>query len=68
MKIEWQPLYEYCNPQGGVIGACFRKGGGGRIFNKKHKPYMHIDDTYPHKCASSMPKWAARQFERIDKC
>ena len=59
VREKWQPLYEYCNPDGGIIGACFRHRGGGRVFNTKHNPSRHIDDTYPRKPSIHMPKWAA---------
>jgi len=65
VREKWRPLYEYCNPNGGIVGACFRYMGGGRIFNDKHKNHMHIDDTYNFKPSIHMPKWACRIFLEI---
>ncbi len=60
VREKWQPLYDYCNYDAGIVGACFRHRGGCRVFSAKYKPHMHIDDTYNFKPAIHMPKWACR--------
>lgn len=66
VRESWQPLYAYCNPSIGIVGACFRHRGGGRKFNPKFKNTgMHIDDTYPNKPSIHMPKWATQVWLEI---
>lgn len=57
VREKWTPLYEYLNPNRGIIGACFRWRGGGRVFKEQ---CGHVDDTYNFKPSIHMPRWASQ--------
>ncbi len=63
VKEKWRPLI--CMFTNELVGACFRWRGGGRTFNDKHRGSDGIDDTWPFRSSTQMPRWAATIVREI---